>query len=303
MTTTPAPQVERLELDELVCWRVRTSSAELLVAQQGAQVLSYQRDGEAPLIWLSEQAAYRRGQSVRGGVPVCWPWFGDLKRNPDAVQAQYRGTDAPAHGMARSLDWQLLEIDTRADAVDLQFALLKPEHGLPGWPHDVDLRLHIHLDERLHLSLASHNRGEQPVVLSQALHTYFAVSDVHQVEVHGLAGSHYLDTLQDWQERTQHGPVLFEGETDRIYLDTPARVSIDDACWNRRIHLDSSGSRSAVVWNPWVDKSLRLSQFASDAWQRMLCIETANVLDDVLELAPGEQKSLAVSLWSEPLAG
>ncbi|MCY1288556.1 putative glucose-6-phosphate 1-epimerase [compost metagenome] len=297
-----APQVERIELDELVCWRVRTRSAELLVAQQGAQVLSYQRDGEAPLIWLSEQAAYRKGQSVRGGVPVCWPWFGDLQRNPPAVRALYQGSDAPAHGLVRNLDWQLLEIDTREDAVNLQFAFLQPEHGLPGWPHTVDLRLHIHLDERLHLSLASHNRGEQPVAIGQALHTYFAVGDIHQARLEGLSGSHYLDTLQDWQPRSQHGDVLFEGETDRIYLDLPERLTILDPAWQRRIHLHSSGSRSAVVWNPWIDKSLRLSQFASDAWQRMLCIETANVLDDALQLAPGERKSLAVSLWAEPLA-
>ena len=86
-----SPLIERVEMDELVCWRVRTSSAELLVAQQGAQVLSYQRDGEPPLIWLSEQAEFKHGQSVRGGVPVCWPWFGDLKRNPQAIQAMHEG--------------------------------------------------------------------------------------------------------------------------------------------------------------------------------------------------------------------
>ncbi|MBM7063360.1 D-hexose-6-phosphate mutarotase [Pseudomonas sp. UL073] len=302
-TLSPVPQVERIELGELVCWRVRTSGAELLIAQQGAQVLSYQRDGEAPLIWLSEQASYRKGQGVRGGVPVCWPWFGDLQRNPAAVQQMYRGSDpAPAHGLVRNLDWQLLEVDARADAVDLDFAFIQPEQGPAGWPHNVDLRLHIHLDQRLHLSLSSHNRGTQPVSLSQALHTYFAVSDIHQVQVEGLAGSHYIETLHDWEERTQHGDLVFEGETDRIYLDLPERVSILDPAWQRRVHLHSSGSRSAVVWNPWIDKSLRLSQFASDAWQRMLCIETANVLDDAVQLAAGERKSLAVSLWAEPLS-
>ncbi|UVE17744.1 D-hexose-6-phosphate mutarotase [Pseudomonas sp. LS44] len=301
-TATHAPQVERIELDELVCWRVRTSSAELLIAQQGAQVLSYRRNGDQPLIWLSEQASYHQGQSVRGGIPVCWPWFGDLARNPQAVQALYLGNDpAPAHGLARALDWQLLEIDASQDAVNLQFALLQPQQGWPNWPHNVDLHLHIHLDERLHISLSSHNRGHQSVVLTQALHSYFAVSDIRQVQLDGLAGTHYIETLHDWQERTQHGEVIFEGETDRIYLDIPDRLSIVDPAWQRRVHLQSSGSRSAVVWNPWIDKSLRLSQFAPDAWQRMLCIETANVLDDALHLRPGEQKSLAFTLWAEPL--
>ncbi|MEK1942264.1 MAG: D-hexose-6-phosphate mutarotase, partial [Pseudomonas sp.] len=84
-----------------------------------------------------------------------------------------------------------------------------------------------------------------------------------------------------------------------IYLDVPAQLSILDPLWQRRIHLASSGSRSAVVWNPWIDKAQRLSQFADDAWPGMLCIETANVMDDIVTLAPGAQHSMAVSLWSE----
>ncbi|AYC34907.1 D-hexose-6-phosphate mutarotase [Pseudomonas cavernae] len=296
------PTVDQLQLGELACWRVHTRHAELLVAQQGAQVLSYQPHGQEPLIWLSEQADYQPGQSVRGGVPVCWPWFGDLKRNPATLQALYHGSaPAPAHGLVRGLDWELLGIDTEDSAVNLRFACLQPEAGLPGWPHAVDLQLHIQLDERLCLTLSSHNRGDQPIVLSQALHTYFAVSDIHQTRVSGLAGSRYIETLEGWQERQQAGDLKFHGETDRIYLDTPARLSILDPGWQRQIHLEASGSRSAVVWNPWIDKAQRLSQFASDAWQGMLCIETANVLDDVLHLAPNEQKSLAVSLWAEPL--
>src|SRR5690606_2872430 len=92
-------QVERIELDQLVCWRIRACHSELLVAQQGAQILSYRQDGQPPLIWLSPDAAYRTGQSVRGGVPVCWPWFGDLRRNPQAVQTHYQQDQAPAHGL------------------------------------------------------------------------------------------------------------------------------------------------------------------------------------------------------------
>ncbi|WP_277053283.1 D-hexose-6-phosphate mutarotase [Zestomonas thermotolerans] len=301
MSSPFSPQVERIEMDELVCWRIRTSSAELLVAQQGAQLLHYQRDGERPLLWLSEQAAFRRGHSVRGGVPVCWPWFGALERNPQAVQALYRGSAAPAHGLVRNLDWELEEVEAKHDAVDLQFALHRPAQGLPDWPHAADLRLHIHLDERLHLSLINHNKGSQPLHISQALHSYFAIGDIHHACVRGLAGLRYIETLENWEERTQQGELNFTGETDRIYLQVPEQLCILDGAWQRRIHLHSSGSRSAVVWNPWVDKSQRLSQFAADAWQRMLCIETANVLDDALQLAPGETRSLTLSLWSEPL--
>lgn len=293
--------IERIELDELTCWRVRRGGAELLVAQQGAQVLSFQQGEQPPLIWLSEQADYRRQQSVRGGVPICWPWFGDLGRNPHPLQAQHDNPGAaPFHGGVRALDWQLLGIDSEGEAIHLQFAFDTRQHPLPDWPHAAELRLDIRLDERLHLDLTSHNLGSKPLILSQALHSYFAVSDIRQVTVHGLDGSRYLETLADWQERTQQGELRFAGETDRIYLDVPPRLRLHDAGWNRDLHLETRGSRSAVLWNPWIDKARHLSSFADDAWQRMLCIETANVWDDCVELAPGESHSLGLSLWSEP---
>ena len=296
------PQIERVDMNELACWRVRTANAELLIAQQGAQILSYQRHGERPLIWLSEQAEFNRGQSVRGGVPLCWPWFGDLRRNPEAVRAMYRASAAaPAHGLVRGLEWQLLGIDQQDDGVSLEFVYNSAEQPLPAWPHAVELKLRIQLDDKLHLQLSNRNLGDTPVAISQALHSYFAVSDIHQVRVDGLQGCHYLETLEDWQQRAQDGPLGFAGETDRIYLDTPAQLGILDPLWQRRICMHSSGSSSAVLWNPWIDKAQRLSQFADDAWTGMLCIEHANVMSDILTLAPGAEHRLDLSLWTEPL--
>jgi glucose-6-phosphate 1-epimerase len=305
MRTAPhQPQVDRLEIDQLTCWRLRTAHAELLVAQQGAQILNYRRHDEPPLIWLSPQAAYQRGQGVRGGVPVCWPWFGNLQRNPPAVQAMYQQpAQAPAHGLVRSLDWQLLGIDSQDDGVQLEFFYDSAAQPLADWPHAAELRLRIRLDERLHLELHSRNMGDTPLAISQALHSYFAVSDIRQVSVEGLHGCRYIDTLEDWQTRhQQEGALCFNGETDRIYLDTPNQLSILDLAWQRRIHLHSSGSNSAVLWNPWIDKAQHLSQFAAEDWQGMLCIEHANVMDDIRVLAAGEQHQLKLSLWSEALS-
>lgn len=292
-------QVERVELDQLVCWRIRATGSELLVAQQGAQILSYQQGEQPPLIWLSPDAAYQRGQSVRGGVPVCWPWFGDLRRNPQAVQAHYHLEQAPAHGLVRALDWELLGIDEGGDAVTLRFAYDTRTQPLEGWPRDVGLTFVVRLADDLGMSLETYNRGTEPLTLSQALHSYFAVSDVRQVSVEGLQGCRYIDTLQDWQELRQQEALVFDAETDRIYFDTAARLSIVDPGWGRRIHLDARGSRSAVLWNPWVDKAKRLSQFPDDAWQNMLCIETANVLEDVVQLNAGERHRLELRLSSE----
>ncbi|TRO30397.1 D-hexose-6-phosphate mutarotase [Pseudomonas putida] len=292
-------QVVTEQHGELNCWRISSDRAELLIAQQGAQVLSYQQVGEPPLLWLSDQAIFRQGKSVRAGVPVCWPWFGNLQRNPQAVQAMYQGTPAPAHGLARTRDWQLLGIEEVGETLRIEFELPEARGDLPGWPHDVELKLVVEMGADLTLSLTSRNMGNTPVTISQALHSYFAVSDVRQARVEDVDGLGYIETLAGWEQRQQQGALTFAGETDRIYLNTPQTLSIVDPHWNRRITLASSGSRSAVIWNPWTERAKDLADMADDGWQRMLCIETANVWDDLVELKPGASHSLGVQIGCE----
>ncbi|WP_131107297.1 D-hexose-6-phosphate mutarotase [Pseudomonas sp. Sample_10] len=296
------PNVEAVKLDELNCWRIRHGQAELLVAQQGAHILSYQLAGQPPLIWLNDEAVFKTGKSIRAGVPVCWPWFGNFERNPQSVKAMRVSDEAPtAHGLVRAMDWELGGIEAEGESLKIEFLLPRPEGGLPGWPHRVNLKLSIRLDEQLHISLTSHNVGDETVTISQALHSYFAVSDVRNVQVEGVDGLSYIETLEDWATRQQSGDLRFTGETDRIYLDTPPLLSIVDPAWERRIELSSTGSRTAVIWNPWTERAAAFSDMADDGWQRMLCIETANVMGDVVSLAPGASHSLGVSISSKPL--
>ncbi|MFJ2983801.1 MULTISPECIES: D-hexose-6-phosphate mutarotase [unclassified Pseudomonas] len=294
-------KVETEQHGELNCWRISSDHAELLIAQQGAQILSYQRLGEPPLLWLSDQAIFSKGKSVRAGVPVCWPWFGNLQRNPQAVQSMYRGEQPPAHGLARTREWQLLGIEETGSALRIEFELPAAQGDLPDWPHNVELKLLVVMGDALELSLTSRNRGNTPVTISQALHSYFAVSDVRQARVEGVEGLSYIETLADWEQRQQQGALTFADETDRIYLNTPAQLSIVDPHWNRRITLNSQGSRSAVIWNPWTDRARELPDMADEGWQRMLCIETANVWDDVVTVAPGKSVALTLSISSEAL--
>ncbi|MGY4820176.1 D-hexose-6-phosphate mutarotase [Pseudomonas chlororaphis subsp. piscium] len=298
----PTPHVETVKLDELNCWRIRHGQAELLVAQQGAHILSYQLAGQPPLIWLNDEAVFKTGKSIRAGVPVCWPWFGNFARNPQSVQAMRQGSEpAGAHGLVRATDWELLGIEAEGESLLVELQLPIPEGGLPGWPHQVELKLSIRLDDQLHINLTSHNLGDDSVTISQALHSYFAVSDVRKVHVEGLDGLNYIETLDDWKTRQQSGDLHFTGETDRIYLDPPPQLNIVDPTWERRIQLTSNGSRSAVIWNPWIARAEQFSDMADDGWQRMLCIETANVMDDVVTLAPGASHTLGVSVTSVAL--
>ena len=200
MTT---PNVEAVKLDELNCWRIRHGQAEVLVAQQGAHILSYQIDGQPPIIWLNDKAEFKTGKSIRAGVPVCWPWFGNLARNPESVQAMRTAIDeAPAHGLVRTVDWELLGIDRLESGIKVELSVPQAARGeLPGWPHKVEVKLCVVLGETLEITLHSRNLDDHPVTLSQALHSYFAVSDVRQATVECLGGLTYIETLDDWQPR------------------------------------------------------------------------------------------------------
>lgn len=295
----PVCKVEALTVGELPCWRLVSRHGEALVARQGAQVLRYTPHGRQPVVWLSDHAEFHRGKSLRGGVPVCWPWFGQLERNPGAVRAMVAdGNAPPAHGFAREWDWREAESGTRGDAARLLLELDLPQ-GAPAWPHAARLTLEIVVDDALTLTLSTRNLDAEPLVISQALHTYFAVSDVRKVAVEGLDGTAYVDTLRGWNTFAQHGTLAIDAETDRIYTGIAQPIAIADPGWRRTLHIEAHASRSAVVWNPWVDKSLRLSQFAPDAWQDMICIETARVWDDLLEVAPGTTAAMAVTLRAE----
>ncbi len=296
MTQTITPTAERFIQDDLALWRITTPHGQALVAEQGAQLLSYVPDGEQPLVWLSEQARYVRGESVRGGVPVCWPWFGDLERNPAQVRAGVHAdlhAQAPKHGFVRTQDWTHAETSIETQAVTLVFRL-DVVKGASGWSQPAHLTLRLRFADTLTVELGVTNESPEPMIVSQALHTYFAVSDVRQVQVLGVDGARFVDTLDDWQIKTQAGVLRFNGETDRIYLDVGKTLVIEDPGWSRSIQIQTAHSASAVIWNPWTDKAARLSQFADDAWQRMLCIETARVWDDLLTIAPGETGYMAV---------
>jgi glucose-6-phosphate 1-epimerase len=257
----------------------------------------YQRQGEQPLIWPNPEAVFKQGKGIRTGVPVCWPWFGVFDRNPHSVKAM-RQSDQPAgaHGFVRTARWELAGTTIEGDALRVDLVLPVPAGGFPGWPHQVDLKLSLLLDDQLHIHLTSHNRGTDTVSLSQALHTYFAVSDVRNVQVEGLDGLAYIDTADGWSNKQQSGLLHFTAETDRIYLNTPAQLNIVDKDWQRRLQLTSRGSNSTVIWNPWTERAKAFDDMADDGWQGMLCIETANVLDDVVSLAPGESHTLGVSI-------
>jgi D-hexose-6-phosphate mutarotase len=247
------------------------------IALYGGHVLAFQPRGQQPVIWTSRHSQYEVGRAIRGGIPVCWPWF--AMHPSDATK--------PSHGFVRTMLWQVAATRVVAGATQLTLALTDSEASLALWPHSFRLELIVTVGAALEVDLVARNTGSRPFSVTGALHSYFAVSDIRQARIHGLEGCAYLDKVDAFRRKVQPGPVVIAGEIDRIYLDTTAECVIEDPGWRRRIHIAKAGSRSTVVWNPWQERARALPDFGAEAFMEMVCVETANAAEDVITIAPG----------------
>ena len=271
---------------------ISNSLAVAAVALQGAHLLSWIPRGEKPVIWLSRDARFAVGQSIRGGVPVCWPWFG-----AHATQPSF-----PAHGFARTVPWQVCETKTLKDgATFVAFRVIRTDATDSFWPHTSELELGVTVGATLNFDLVTRNTGTESITIGDALHTYFAVSDVRHIAIEGLDGCPYIDKLDSDTHKQQSGPVVFRAETDRIYLDAGADCLINDAGMQRRIRIGKRGSQSTVVWNPWTEKAERMGDMGENGYLNMVCVESTNAADDVVSIAPGDEHHLQVSYQVESL--
>ena len=288
---------------ELLAVRVDNDRASATVFLQGAQLAEYRRRDEQPIIWCSPLCDYRSGTPLRGGIPVCWPWFGDPGRNPEPVRQPLAGLDLSAHGLVRNRPWQLQDVRHPApDYTVLTLVLELAQDAEPAWPHATRLTMTIGVGEQLSVDLEVLNNSDRAVAFSSALHSYFAVSDIDRVCIDGLEGLEYIDCLDDWSSQQQQGSLTFDREVDRIYHGTDKPITLVDRGWQRVIEVIPAGSNSAVIWNPWIEKSRRLSQFADDAYRSTLCIETANADRDYIHLDPAGSHRLAVTINCQPLS-
>jgi glucose-6-phosphate 1-epimerase len=254
----------------------------------GATVTAWAPDGEQPVLWLSRASEFSAGAAIRGGVPICFPWFGAHAGDPAA----------PRHGFARQADWALVEAADTADGTRLAFRLADSA-GTRGsaWPHRFEATYRVTVGQALVLALEVANLDEGAVTFEQALHSYFAVRDVREVTVTGLEEASYVDQLAGPEPLPPSGePLRLAAETDRIYLDPSSPVTIQDPGARRAIAISGTGARATVVWNPWADKARALRDLADDEWPRMLCVETCNVRAARVRLGPGDRHTMTATV-------
>lgn len=267
---------------------IETAASRAAIALQGAQVLSFVPRGGRDWLWLSERARWAPGAALRGGIPICFPWFG-----PHPTERAF-----PAHGFARTRAWRLVGVDGaegHADAgVRAELALAPDDATRALFPHAFEARLTVTVGETLELVFAVSNPGAAALAYEVALHSYLAVADVGSVSIEGLAGRPFVDKVAGGEERREGpAPIRIAGEVDRVY-DNDGPVTLRDPGAGRTLRVEGQGAGSTVVWNPAPEKTATLSDMAPDGYRRFVCIESGAIGAHRVTLAPGAQHHLIV---------
>lgn len=267
--------------------KIDNHKASAVISVYASQILSFQPKTEAQdVMFLSEKAYHQDGKAIKGGIPICWPWFG-----PDP-----EGAGRAAHGFVRNRLWNVAGSRAMDGETEVTLSLVDTSETQAIWPQSFELSLIVTVGESLTLKLITRNKGEQPFEITQAFHTYFKVGDINQVQVLGLDGTKFLDKTDGGQVKAQTGAITVAQEVDRIYQNvTAAELVIADAALDRQIHITAQNSKTAIVWNPWKEIAAAMADLDDADYQQMICVETANAADDIITIAPGAEAQLIVS--------
>jgi glucose-6-phosphate 1-epimerase len=250
---------------------------EVVVSLYGAHVLSYRPRGKSEVFWMSALSEFSEGKPIRGGIPVCFPWFG-----PHATDAQ-----KPQHGFARLHIWTVAGASVLPDGgIELRLTLTDTQATMALWPHSFAAELTVTLTSSLEVRLRCTNTGDAAFTYSDALHSYFAVSDIANVKIHGLSGAKFLEAKGNEQHRQNEELLEIRGEVNRRYIGTTSECIIEDAGMPRKIRVGKKGSTVTVVWNPWKDTAKQIADMPDDGYKTMICVEAVNAFDDVVTLEP-----------------
>jgi len=266
---------------------IKNCYGEAEISLYGGQVTHFQLLGDEPILWMSPLSQFIPGRAIRGGIPVCWPWFGP---HPNE-------SSLPQHGIARISNWSVVET-CLLEGEQVRVILRCDQHKidqLAKWK-GVELELSITLGKELKLDLCTRNRRCEAIMVGGALHTYFRIEDIHHVIVQGLEATHYLDKLDKYKRKFQETGVVFTGETDREYLDTKSDCILKDKLTSRTLKVSKEGSATTVLWNPWQANSEKMADFPDDGFRHMVCIEAAITANDVQIISPGENHILSQSI-------
>jgi glucose-6-phosphate 1-epimerase len=266
--------------------RVTVPEASADIYLHGAQLTSWQPAGSEEAIFLSEHSRWEEGRAIRGGIPVCFPWFRAKADNPQA----------PAHGVVRTTTWQLESLTHQQGSVTVALAIESSEASRQWWPFEFRLVHRVTVGAELKLELIVINTASTSLRFEEALHTYHRVGSAEKLRIEGLNGTAFLDNTDGNREKVQQGEVVMARPTDNAYLNTQNALELIDPVMRRRIRIQKKNSLTTVVWNPWKEGAKSLADLGDDEWQRMACVEASNILDSAVVLPPGEEHAMEATI-------
>jgi glucose-6-phosphate 1-epimerase len=266
--------------------RVTTPSASADIYLHGAQVTSWQPANTEEVLFLSEQSHWQDGRAIRGGIPVCFPWF----------RAKADDPSAPAHGFVRTKEWRLESVKSEGKSVVVACSTEDDESTQRWWPHSFRLTHILSVGSSLRLQLVVTNTGQSPFRFEEALHTYFRVSQVSSVIIRGLDQDKYLDNNDGNRQKVQSGDLILTGKTDNAYINVSGAAELIDPMLRRCLRTEKQNSATTIIWNPWQDGAAALSDLGDEEWRQFACVEASNILSSTVSLAPGQEHSMQATL-------
>ncbi|MGB2925733.1 MAG: D-hexose-6-phosphate mutarotase [Limnothrix sp.] len=272
---------------------ITNGQAQAVISVYAGHVLSYRPvDAATDVIFVSDLVAFKAGKAIRGGVPICWPWFGP---DPD-------GQGRPNHGFVRDRLWQVISTETTTTGeTRVILGLNDTPETRKIWDYAFELAIAITVGKTLTIELITRNTGDKAFTITQAMHTYFKIGDISQTKVVGLDNCDYLDKVDGGKQKNQLGEVAIASEVDRVYLNAPSELVIQDVALDRTIKISSQNSKTAIVWNPWIEKAAAMGDLGNENYKTMICVETANAADDTIEIMPHSDFQLSATYALEAL--
>ncbi len=271
---------------DLTMLAINSSHSSARISLYGAQLLSFVPAGQQDVIWMSDRSLFQKGKAIRGGIPLCFPCFGPHPSDKGK----------PQHGFARLQEWQVAEVgETEDESISVALVLEQSEASLQLWPFSFKAAARFIIGKTLQVQLTVTNTSAQPFDYSDALHTYFNISNIDTLALEGLQDATYYDAFGT-QLKTQHSALLyFNEETNRRYVNTSSTCIIHDKGFDRKISVGKSGSKVTVVWNPGEATTATMSDMAPDGFKTFVCAEPANAYEgvDIVSLQPGESHTLS----------
>ena len=297
-------KVDRKEINGISFFTVTSGDIYATISSLGGQLLGFGLHGQADCIWNNPDSTSYIGTAVRGGIPICFPWFGEAKLAPESVKSLINNHEqAPFHGLLRERIWHLTDMYQDEKQVMLNFTCeINPEDN-SYWKHRCKVDIEYLIKDTLSVTMKISNLENEWIPVTLALHTYFHVNDINTIKLSGFAGCDYYDALNNWdfKHQTDEPDVAHSRGTARTYLKPQEHITFDDPGFSRKISLYTSNSHSSVIWNPGSERAKKLDQFSDESWKKMLCIETARVREDILSIAPYGIETIGLKVKITPL--